>query len=150
MRIDFYHLQKQTLDQVLPKLLDKAYGSKKNIIVKVGNEEHVEFINSNLWIYDDAAFLPHGTKKDGNSSLQPIWITNEDDNPNQAEILVLVDGAEIELEKLKSFNRVLNIFDGNSEEALTQARRLWKEYKDQDFELYYWQQDSNGSWQQKA
>ena len=28
-QIDFYHLQKQTLEAVLPKLLEKAYGTGK-------------------------------------------------------------------------------------------------------------------------
>ena len=29
MRVDFYHLQKQVLEDVLPKLLEKAYASGK-------------------------------------------------------------------------------------------------------------------------
>lgn len=64
-RVDFYHLQKQTLEQVLPKLLEKAYSTGKNIKIKVGNEMRVEFINSHLWTFDDTSFIPHGSKKDG-------------------------------------------------------------------------------------
>ena len=30
-RIDFYHLQKQTLEQVLPKLVEKAYATGNKI-----------------------------------------------------------------------------------------------------------------------
>lgn len=150
MRIDFYHLQTQTLENVLPKLLEKAYGTGKKILVKIGNEERVEFLNAALWTYEDASFLPHGSKKDGNGALQPIWLTSSDDAPNQPQILFLVDGAEAELEKISGLERVLNIFDGNSEPALTQARRLWKEFKDQGCEVFYWQQDNNNRWQQKA
>lgn len=150
MRIDFYHLQSQLLEDVLPKLLEKAYASKQKILVKVGTDERVEFINSHLWTYEDASFLPHGTKKDGNASLQPIWITAGDDNPNDAEILFLVDGAEVELSKLPNIKRILNIFDGNSETDLQRARRMWKDFKAQDFEIYYWQQDDTNRWQQKA
>ena len=62
---DFYHLQKQTLENVLPKLLEKAYATGKRIKVKIGNEERVEFINGILWTYDDQSFIPHGSKKDG-------------------------------------------------------------------------------------
>lgn len=150
MRVDFYHLQNQTLENVLPKLLEKAYGTGKKILVKIGNEERVEFLNAALWTYEDASFLPHGSKKDGNGALQPIWLTSADDAPNQPQILFLVDGAEADLEKIPGLERILNIFDGNSETALTQARRLWKEFKDQGCEVFYWQQDNNNRWQQKA
>lgn len=45
-RVDFYHLQNQTLENVLPKLLEKAYETGKKVKIKVGNEERVEFINT--------------------------------------------------------------------------------------------------------
>ena len=71
-RVDFYHLQKQTLEQVLPKLLEKAYSTGKNIKIKVGNEMRVEFINSHLWTFDDTSFIPHGSKKDGFAELAKL------------------------------------------------------------------------------
>ena len=40
-RVDFYHLQRQTLDEVLPKLLGKAYSTGKRILIKVGTAERV-------------------------------------------------------------------------------------------------------------
>ncbi len=149
-RIDFYHLQKQTLEQVLPKLLEKAYATGKNIKVKVGNEARVEFINSLLWTYSDESFIPHGSKKDGFAKEQPIWLSSEDDNPNQAEMLFLVDGATIELKEIKNFERIFNIFDGNIEESLQQARRFWKELSATEEEKNYFQQDETGRWNKKA
>ena len=50
-RVDFYHLQSQTLENVLPKLLEKAYETGKSVLVRVGNEERVEFLNALLWTY---------------------------------------------------------------------------------------------------
>ena len=92
-QVDFYHLQNQTLENVLPRLLEKAYSTGKKIVVKIGNEERVEFINSTLWTYNDQSFLPHGSKKDGFGEEQPIWLTAGNDVPNGAEFLFLVDGA---------------------------------------------------------
>lgn len=149
-RVDFYHLQQKTLDEVLPKLLQKAYSTGKRIKVKIGTEERVEFINSLLWTYDDESFLPHGSKKDGFADQQPIWLSADIENPNTALFLFLVDGAEENAETLTQYERVFNIFDGNSAEAVQQARRLWKEYKNSDCEVYYWQQDNAGKWIQKA
>lgn len=149
-RIDFYHLQKQTLEQVLPKLVEKAYATGKNIKIKVGNEARVEFINSLLWTYSDESFIPHGSKKDGFAKEQPIWLSSEDDNPNQAEMLFLVDGAAIGLSEIKNFERIFNIFDGNVEESLQQARLFWKELSATEEEKNYFQQDENGRWNKKA
>ena len=148
-RIDFYHLQKQTLEDVLPKLLEKAYYLNKKILLRVGNDERVEFISSHLWNYDEQAFLPHGTKKDGNSEMQPIWITSDFDNPNGAVLLFLIDGAQIDPNEVDKFERIFNIFDGNSEDALNQARKFWKEFKSLGTECFYWQQDASGRWNQK-
>lgn len=149
-RVDFYHLQQKTLDEVLPKLLQKAYSTGKRIKVKIGTEERVEFINSLLWTYNDESFLPHGSKKDGFADQQPIWLSADIENPNTALFLFLVDGAEENAETLTQYERVFNIFDGNSAEAVQQARRLWKEYKNSGYEVYYWQQDNAGKWIQKA
>ena len=149
-RVDFYHLQKTVLEDMLPKLLLKAYATGKRIKVKVGTEERVEFLNSQLWTFSDASFLPHGSKKDGFADQQPIWLSADSENPNNADFLVLVDGAEEPSEIVQKYERVFNVFDGNSSEALTQARRLWKEYKNAGFEVYYWQQDENNVWMQKA
>lgn len=149
-RVDFYHLQKQSLEEILPKLLGKAYETGEKIVIKVGVPERVEFLNSYLWTFSDDSFLPHGSKKDGFANRQPIWLTADADNPNAATFLFLVDGAEADEAQISAFTRVFNIFDGNSETALQQARQLWKIYKDAGFEVNYWQQSAHGVWEQKA
>lgn len=149
-RIDFYHLQNQKLEEVLPKLLEKAYNTNKKIVIKIGNQERVEFINGLLWSYSETSFIPHGSKKDGFAEQQPIWLTSDDNNPNNAEFLFLVDGAKIDLSKPLEFQRIFNIFDGNMEDSLQQAREFWKELKTAQAELFYWQQNNSGIWQQKG
>ena len=149
-RIDFYHLQKQNLEDVLPKLVEKAYATGNKIKIKVGNEARVEFINSLLWTFDEEAFIPHGSKKDGFAKEQPIWLSSEDDNPNQAEMLFLVDGAKFNLSIENNYSRIFNIFDGNNEESLQQARDFWKEVSALGFEKNYFQQDDSGKWNKKA
>ena len=149
-RIDFYHLQKMPLEQVLPKLCEKAYSTKKNIKILLENEERVEFINSLLWTYSEDSFLPHGSKKDGFTSDQPIFISTNTENENNASILILADGAMLEIEQLNNYERVLNIFDGNSETALNNARTYWKDIKTKYSELHYWQQNDKGTFEQKV
>lgn len=149
-RVDFYHLQRVPLEQVLPKLAEKAYATGKRIKIMLGTNERVEFINSLLWTYNEESFLPHGSKKDGFVEEQPIFISAEEENENSAAILILADGARPQIDKLKNFERVLNIFDGNDETALNNARAYWKEIKAINGELHYWQQNANGSFEQKV
>lgn len=149
-RIDFYHLQKMPLEYVLPKLCEKAYSTGKNIKIFLGNSERVEFINSLLWTYSEESFLPHGSKRDGFIEHQPIFISADEKNENTASILILADGAQIDIDKLKDYERVLNVFDGNDAFALEQARAYWKEIKTHGGELHYWQQNANGTFEQKA
>ena len=149
-RIDFYHLQKQSLDEVLPKLVEKAYSLNKKIKITIGNEERVEAVNSLLWTFNDEKFIPHGSKKDGFSEMQPIFISSENDNPNNAVLLFVIDDADIDIEKISDFERIFYIFDGNSEFSLNKARILWKALKNCDNQINYWQQNSSGKWEQKA
>lgn len=148
-RIDFYHLQKQTIEQVLPKLVEKAYGLKKNIKILIGNEERVEFLNNHLWTFNDEKFIPHGSKKDGFSDMQPIYLSAGDENPNNATLLFLVDDATIDISQAQNFERIFCIFNGNSDFSLEKAREFWKTASKSGHELYYWQQSNDGVWHQK-
>lgn len=148
-RLDFYHLQTTDLEHTLPILLDKAYALGKKIVVKIGTKERIAYINTLLWTYDETSFLPHGAKTDGNAELQPIWLTDGDDNPNAATMLFLVDGADYAVAELNAFERIFYIFDGNNPEQLTHAREFWKTAKGGGLECFYWQQNEQGKWQQK-
>ena len=150
IRVDFYHLQKSTLEQILPKLCEKAYQTGKRILILSGSEERVEFVNSLLWTYDEEAFLPHGSKKDVFAEEQPIFVGADERNANNATILILVDGARPEIDVLNQYERVLNIFDGNDKAAVDFAREYWKKIRDTGGELHYWQQNDNGSFEQKS
>lgn len=149
-KVNFYHLQKISIEQALAKILEKALASGKKAVVKIGNDDRVEFLNTALWTYSDQSFLPHGSKKDGNAEQQPVWLTSGDDVPNGADILFLVDQATISIERLKNFDMVCNLFDGASNDALQQARDFWKEIKNAEIECCYWQQDDNGVWKVKG
>jgi DNA polymerase-3 subunit chi len=115
-------------------------------VVIAGSKERVEALDAALWSYDDASFLPHGTSRDGYAGRQPVWLTTEDENPNGARLLVLVDG--VGSQRLEEFARVLDVFDG-SEESVAAARERWRLAKAAGHTLTYWQQTEKG-WEQKA
>ena len=77
--VSFYHLTRSTLEQTLPRLLEKALQGGARCVVMVGVHERVEPLNAHLWTYDPAAFLPHASRRDGDAASHPIWLTDEDE-----------------------------------------------------------------------
>lgn len=147
-QIGFYHLMRLPLEQALPKLLDKALSAGFRAVVLAGSAERVEFLNDRLWTYEPDSWLPHGSARDGEAALQPVWLTDVDENPNQANVLVMCDGAASE--KVGEFQRCLDLFDGNDPEAVEKARERWKRWKAEGHELVYYQQTDRGGWEEKA
>lgn len=145
--IRFYHLERQSLEQVLPTLLSKATEGGKRVIVKTADKNETERLNDHLWTYRPDSFLPHGSEKDGNPEQQPIWLTDTDENPNGADILILTGG--VQSAKMKDFSLCCEMLDGHDEHAVQEARKRWKAYKDEGFDITYWQQGDKG-WEKKS
>ena len=148
----FYHLERQTLEQVLPALLEKTLARGWKAVVQVASEARLSALDTHLWTYRDEAFWPHAAKGDARlahiAAEQPIWLTDEAETPNAANVLFLVEGAS--RPELESFERCVFLFDGRDDESLARAREQWAGLKDSAHELTYWQQGEDGGWQQKA
>ena len=147
IEIAFYHLMTSPLESVLPVLLQKTLESGNRAVVIVGTTERIESISSHLWTSDPESWLPHGTKKEGNSEHQPIWLTTELENPNKATYLFLTDGAAVE--SYQNFERCFDLFDGNDEESLQAARARWASVKDVCEDRTYWVQKQKGNWEKR-
>lgn len=146
--VKFYHLQKQTLDQALPLILEKAIKTQKNINVRFSDAKEVTRMNTHLWSYKPDSFLPHGCKKEGNADKHPIWLTDQDENPNNAKILVLTDGNQSD--HIDDYDLCCEMLDGRSDEQVQKARQRWKDYKEKGYRITYWMQSDTGGWEQKA
>jgi DNA polymerase-3 subunit chi len=146
--IGFYHLQRSPLEEALPRLLEKALGAGMRALVRAPNEAEVERLALQLWTFDAGSFLPHGSAKDGHAADQPIYLTAADENPNGAELLAQVGGAE--MPDVANFKRCLDLFDGGDDDQLSAARARWKRYQAAGHQLTYWQQKPNGGWERKA
>ena len=147
-QIGFYHLLRLPLDQALPKLLEKAVQAGLRVVVMAGSPERVEHLNAILWTYAEESWLPHGSARDGAAADQPIWLAEQDENPNAATVLVLCDGARPAV--MAGWDRCLDLFDGNDETAVAAARGRWKLWKAEGHELVYYQQNLNGGWEEKS
>jgi DNA polymerase-3 subunit chi len=144
----FYHLEHQPLERVLPSLVERTLERGWRAVIQAGSEERLEALDTLLWIWKDNSFLPHGTRKDGNAELQPVYLTAGDDNPNGATVRFLVDGAVAA--DLTGYTRLVYLFDGHDPQAVEQARAEWARAKAASCVVTYWQQGESGRWEKKA
>jgi DNA polymerase IIIc chi subunit len=144
----FYHLKGQTLEQVLPPLLQKSLERGWRVVVQASSDERVEALDAHLWTWRDDAFLPHGTSRDPEAVEQPIVLTASAENPNGAAVRFLVDGANLTAD-VGNYQRIVLLFDGDDPEAVEMARMRWNEAKTNGAEVTYWKADENGRWQRQ-
>lgn len=144
----FYHLQDMALETVLPPLLEKSLERGWRAVVQSTSEERADALDAHLWTYRDDSFLPHATWRAGDATDQPIVLTVEPGNPNNAKIRFLVDNAALP-EDSSSYERLVLVFNGDDGDALTAARSAWTECKSRGFEVTYWQADERGRWQRR-
>ena len=146
--IQFYHLLHTPLEVALPSLLQKALTAGHRITLHSGDAAQLRHISDAMWRREGQNFLPHGSSNDGHSAMQPIFLTSNFENPNSADILVIIDGTSAPMPT--SYNKILDLFDGRDEEAVTRARTRWAGYKTQGFALQYIRQHPGGGWKTEA
>ncbi len=146
--VRFYHLQRQSLEEALPRLLERVLERGLRICVKVPNHELLARLDECLWCYERTSFLPHGTEKDGQADRQPVYLTTDNACPNKAEVLVLINGAAMPPD-LTSFSMCLYMFDGLDNDVVARARQDWLIFKEKASSLTYWQQKLEGGWEKK-
>jgi DNA polymerase-3 subunit chi len=145
----FYHLQGQRLEGVLPALLEKSLQRGWRVVVQGASEERIEALDAHLWTYRDDGFLPHGTWRESEASAQPVLLTLTESNPNGSNVRILIEGAPMPADP-ESYQRIVLLFDGDDEEAVTAARTHWSEARARGFDVTYWQPDERGRWVKKA
>ena len=145
----FYQLSGTTLEAALPDLLERSLDRGWRVLLRCGSEAGMAGLDTLLWTYRDDSFLPHGTVAAGNGALQPVCLTLRDENPNGANILMLVDGARASVAEMAGFERTCLLFDGRDDRAVETARADWRAVKAADLPAKYWVRDQ-GKWVQKA
>jgi DNA polymerase-3 subunit chi len=144
----FYQLKGQTLEQVLPSLLQRSLDRGWRVVVQASSQERIEALDAHLWTWRDDGFLPHGTWRDSEAAEHPVLLTLNGDNPNWAIVRFLIEGAAMP-ENASTYQRIVLLFDGEDVEALDAARARWREAKSAGFEVTYWQTDEKGGWRRQ-
>ncbi|MCX8500518.1 MAG: DNA polymerase III subunit chi [Alphaproteobacteria bacterium] len=153
MEVNFYHLTRQPLPLAASRLVGLARSRGMKVAVACETIEFLQDLSEALWKHtQDYWFLGHCTDASGLSDqqarLQKIWLTQTNETPNQPEILLLCENRQLQGFALNGVQRVLDIFDGKDELALTQARARFRLARSNGSTVNYYAQKESGSWYQ--
>ena len=140
----FYHLQRTSLERAVGPLLEKCLERGWRVLAVSGDALRRAALDEALWTYDDQSFLPHGqAEADGlNPEDQPILISGQADNQNEAAVALLMDGVELPVEA--AFERCMVMFDDGDAATRQKAREQFKAAKDAGLSARYFQQSGRG------
>ena len=146
----FYHLERRSLEEILPGLVEKSLQRGWRCGIKTDSSERSDALDTLLWTYDDQSFLPHAQQGDGEPADQPVLISVEEGNPNSANIVFYVGGAlPSDWPGLSDLARVVLLFDGRDGDALAAARAAWKEAKAAGHDVTYWKETPSGKFEKQ-
>ncbi|MBL6851818.1 MAG: DNA polymerase III subunit chi [Alphaproteobacteria bacterium] len=145
----FYHLERRSLDEVLPGLVERTLERGWRAVIRAESSERADAVDTLLWTYNEQTFLPHAQSGDGNPKRQPVLITVEDENPNDANVLFCIGGAVPTWSAVGDLTRVILMFDGRDEDALASARTAWKDAKAAGHDVTYWKETPTGRFEKQ-
>jgi DNA polymerase-3 subunit chi len=149
----FYHLERRTLDEVLPGLIEKTLERGWRALIRTESSERADAIDNLLWTYNEQTFLPHAQAGDGDAKRQPVLITVEDTNLNGANVLFLVGGTappQWDAAATKEMTRIVLLFDGRDANALGRARGAWKDATAAGHDVTYWKETPAGKFEKQV
>ncbi len=144
----FYHLERSGAEEVLPPLLDRTLARGWRAVVRTARTERLAALDARLWTARPDLVIPHGLADGPHADRQPVVLTAAEENPNGAQALFLLDGAETG--PLEGWSRVLDLFDGRDDSAVAAARERWRGLKALGAALSYWTQTEAGRWEKRA
>lgn len=159
-QISFYETIEELANKTFCQLIEKCYDNSLKVVIYAPNLQIQEYYDKLLWTYSQKKFVPHGTKQDSFPELQPIYITCELENPNNASVLVYINQAcerildlihmsknQIQVSNQSlNFERVIVVY--NSSESLNFNKVISEIRSLENFNLLidYFKQDNKGGW----
>ena len=146
--VAIYELKRTPLLEGLPRLISKIYEAGFRVLIKTPNKDRAPSLNDTLWTFPPQAFLPHGMEGEASSEDHPIWITTQETNDNNANLLVTTDG--VEHSNMASFAKCVAMFEGQDESVRMNIHSKIAEYQKAGFEVTYWQESETGVWNKQT
>ncbi|MDR1031821.1 MAG: DNA polymerase III subunit chi [Holosporales bacterium] len=138
------------VDRICAALLEKVFGTGARAVVFSPFIERVRALDSLLWTFRPGSFVPHGSSESASQpTVQPIWLTDRQENPNNAQILMLVDFCEALGDAditMLGFSKVIYIASGSDADGPCKLKSLCDGISEPDSAVF-WRQGKNGDWQ---
>lgn len=112
LEANFYQVNDIDSNSLAP-LLFKIIEQNKKVLIYCEDLAKIKELDNSLWSFGRNKFLPHITIFDKNFEFprQPILLTNEQINSNQADYLILLNQAPLEF--TKQFSRIFYFYCNN-------------------------------------
>ncbi|PLX96820.1 MAG: DNA polymerase III subunit chi [Desulfuromonas sp.] len=126
--VKFVKLENQNKPQQLCRLTEYFYRQGKRLLLLVQDENQAISYDRFLWTWDKGAFLPHACDIGSVECYQePIVITARENNPNNADILIL--GVPADPDFMSRFDLIIDfaeLYDAGLAEA---SRDRFRHYR---------------------
>ena len=143
----FYHLTRRRLEDALPMLVERSLAQGWRVEVRGTRPDALAKLDDHLWTYSEESFVPHERAGQDGADAAPVILT--DQALSGYDCILCVDGAELSADEVNAAERACLIFDGHDDQALTQARALWRSLTGAGCAAQYWSEES-GKWELKA
>lgn len=141
MRVDFYQLSRDPVEQVVPFLAGKILESDERLLIVDARAQALDRLSRSLWGHRPDGFLAHDRAGGPHPDRQPILLADTVAPANGATHAVLADG--VWRDELDGFKRIFTLFDAASIDG---ARGCWRMLAGRGgVDLHYWRQDG-GRW----
>lgn len=146
--VHFYHLTRSAPETALASVAGRALERGWRVGVVVADAARADWLDQRLWGMSEEGFLPHGLQGGPHDDLQPILIC-AGRPPDGRACLLSLDGAEVDVERLREAERACILFDGTDPAAVERARGQWRALTGAGFAAIYWSEEG-GRWEKKA
>ncbi|NRB10291.1 MAG: DNA polymerase III subunit chi [Rickettsiaceae bacterium] len=151
-----YHTISGNIISTFCQLSEKCYSNSTKLLAITYDQLLIPELDRSLWTFAKIKYIPHATNCDPMPELQPIYITDKLENPNQAEVIIFINASkqmildlmigEKEI-KASDFKRIIFLFDNNSEIIYEEVVELITKSPITNYDLECFKQEIKGNWQ---
>ena len=142
--IFFYKLKNLSIELFLISLIEKSISKNWNSLVLLDNIERMEEINDLMWTFNYTSFIPHGSQSDLNPDKHNVYLTCNEENLNNSNIIFSIDG--IIINQPDNWKRCIYIFNEQNLKVTDELESYKRGIEDLNYDLKSFEQDNNGKW----
>lgn len=135
-RVDFYHLRRDGIDQLLRfscRLAEKAWKSGHRVFLCTTDEHTARRLDDLMWSFSDSSFVPHCRQGDADENDSAVLVGHR---LSDAEHDMLINLSGRMPPQPGAFRRIAEIIDGTPD-TLKSGRQRYAQYKQNELPLHY-------------